>query len=351
MTNLTRSFLAVLLLSIAAAAAPLRIPAQALPYHAADIKSWVKPGLAASQNPLVYVSVLTGLTSGVTDIYEIANGSATLVGQLDQGGGGATAVDSQQNVYIIQANYDGNLYQQDSHVYVYAQGATQPFFDFDAPGFGAEAMTVGADGTVYMAGQLYPDVTSFGAMEFAGGSSNGQWLPADPRQPIYPTGAAVDPAGNLFVGWFGGPADPCLSGCVEELPAGKKKWKTRVPDLAANSLAAGPFALASNTVVLWTGIQGRFNYLETVLAGHKYPKEVAQLPPALFANGPLAAAINGDGTEVWGTETGLGGGPGSSVYQIDYPSGNVSFSFPVNDPQEFFLIIGFAVSPTYYPTK
>jgi hypothetical protein len=349
MKILTRSFLTLLLLCTVALAQPRRIPAQMLPYKALSSKSWIKPGVATSENPLVYVSVLTGLTSGVTDIYEISGGAANLVGQLDIGGGGAVAVDSQENVYVIEANYDGNLYQQDSHVYVYPRGSATSTFDFDAPGIGAQAMTVGADGTVYMTGQLYPNVNAFGAVKFAPGSTTPQTLPTDVQQPIYPTGLAVDSSGNLFAGWFGAAADPCMSGCVDSLLAGKKRWKNAVPDLAANSLAAGPFVLADGSLVFWTGVEGRFNYIETMHVGRKIPAQVTQLPPSLFGNGPLVASLNNDASEIWGTATGLSGAPGTNVYQIDYPSGNVSFSFPVNDPQEFFLIIGMAVSPTYYP--
>jgi hypothetical protein len=134
MSNLTRSFLAVLLLSSVVAAQPRRIPAHTLPYKSFGAKSWIKQGVDGSANPLVYVSVLTALTSGVTDIYEIADGNATLVGQLDIGGGGAVAVDAQQNVYVIQANYDDNLYQQDSHVYVYPRGTPPPHLISTHPG-------------------------------------------------------------------------------------------------------------------------------------------------------------------------------------------------------------------------
>ncbi|MGH9641518.1 MAG: hypothetical protein ACRD3Q_03760 [Terriglobales bacterium] len=349
MSNLTRSVLAALLLSSFVAAQPRHIPAGTLPYKSLGVASWIKSGVDTTSTPLVYVTVLTGLTSGVTDIYEIANGTATLVGQLDIGGGGPIAVDSQQNVYVIAANYDGNLYQQDSHVYVYPRGSITSTFDFDAPGFGAQAMTVDASGNVYMTGQLYPDTNSFGAMKFTAGGTTGQWLPADAQQPIYPTGLAVDSSGNLFAGWYGSSADPCWTGCVDELAAGKKKWKNTVPDLAANSMAAGPFALSDGSLVFWTGVEGRFNYIETIYPRHKTPTQVAQLPPDLFSNGPLTAALNEDGTEIWGTAWGFSGPPGTNVSEIDYPSGNVSFSFPVNDPQEFFLIIGMGVSPTYYP--
>jgi hypothetical protein len=352
MSNLIRSFLAALLFCVVAVAAPFRIPANALPDQSPDTENWVRAGIAASQNPLVYVTMLTGLHSGATEIYEIANGAATRVGHIYRGGGGALAVDSQQNVYIIEADYDQNLYERRSHVFVYPRGSAQPSRDFIAQGFGAQAMTVGVDGTVYMSGQLYPNINAFGAMKFAPGSSTGQWLPADAQQPIYPTGIAVDSSGNVFAGWLGSAADPCESGCIEELAPGKKKWTTRVPDLAANSLEAGPFVTADGSLIFWTGVETRFNFLETVSAGHRQPSlsQVAQLPPALFAFAPLAAALNGDGTEIWGTAIGLGGVPGSSVYQIDYPSGNVSLSFPVNDPKgRFFFIIGLTVSPIYYP--
>jgi hypothetical protein len=212
-------------------------------------------------------------------------------------------------------------------------------------------MTVGADGTVYMTGQLYPNVDAFGAMKFAAGGTAGEWLPSDAQQPIYPTGLAVDAGGNLFAGWFGSAADPCYSGCIQRLESGERQWKNSVPDLAANSMVAGPFVLANESLVFWTGVEGRFNYIETIRAGHKNSKQVAQLPPALFGNGPLVAALNDDGSEIWGTATGLSGPPETNVSEIDYPTGNVSLSFPVNDPDEFFLIIGMAVSPTYYPAQ
>jgi hypothetical protein len=352
MLRFTRLFLAVSLLSVLAfAAAPPRIPKGTLPLKGRTVQSWMKSGVATSENPLVYVSVLTSQTTGVTDIYEIADGAATLVGELNIGGGGPVAVDLQENVYVVAADYDDNLYQQNSQVFVYPRGSTESSFNFTASGFGAEAMTVGSDGTVYMTGPFYPNVNQYGGFKFAAGSSTGQALPTDPQQPIYATGLSLDANGNLFAGWFGGPNDPCLDGCVEKLSTNEKKWRNSIPDLAANALVAGPFELSNGSQVIWTGVEGRFNYVETLAEGHKQPSQLAQLPTALFANAPLAAALNSDGTEIWVTETGLGGGPGSNVYQVDYPSGNVSFSFAVNDPQEFFLIIGAAVSPTYFPEQ
>jgi hypothetical protein len=352
MLRFTRLFFVVSLLSVLAfAAAPSRIPKGTLPLQGRTVQSWIKPGVAASENPLVYVSVLTGLTTGVTDIYEIAGGAAALVGELNIGGGGAVAVDSRENVYVIAADYDDNLYQQNSAVYVYPRGSTESSFNFTASGFGAEAMTVGSDGTVYMTGPFYPNVSQYGGFKFAAGSTTGVALPADPQQPIYATGLSLDAGGNLFAGWFGGPADPCEAGCVEKLPAKGKNWSNSIPDLAANALSAGPFELSNGSQVIWTGLEGRFNYIETLTEGHREPSQLAQLPAALFANGPIVAALNSDGTEIWAAETGIGGGPGSNVYQVDYPSGNISFSFPVNDPPEFFLIIGAAVSPTYFPAQ
>jgi hypothetical protein len=352
MSKLASFFVAVFLMSVSAVATPRpHIPAKMFPTKGRPVQSWMKSTVAQTENPLVYVSVLTGLTTGVTDVYEIANGSATLVGQLNVGGGGAVAVDAEENVYIINADYDDNLYQQNSPVSVFARGSTDPFFTFQANGFAAEAMTVGPDGTVYMTGQMYPNTSTFGGMKFAAGSATRVALPTDTQSPIYPTGLALDASGNLFAGWYGAALDPCGSGCVEELVAGQKKWKNSVPDLAANALAAGPFELSNGSQVLWTGVAGRFNYIETLKAKRKNPSQVLPLPPALFTNGPLAASLSADGGDIWATETGLEAPPGSTIYEVDYPSGNLSTSFPVNDPDEFFLIIGMAASPTYYPAQ
>lgn len=361
MSKLAPVFVAVLLLCIVAVGAPLRIPDNILPYHSPDFKSWIRPYVANSQDTLVYVDVITSLTTGGTQIYDISNSSATLVGELNYGGGGALAVDSQQNVYVVQANYDQNFNPQDSHVYVFARGATQPFFDFDAPGFGAWAMTVGADGTVYMAGQLYPDTTTAAVMKFAPGNSIGQLLPSDKNQPQDPKGIAVDSAGNLFVGWQYGPegpprldpVTPCYFGCIESIAASQQgpggHWRTRVPELEASGLEAGPFAMANSSLMYWASNLGRYNYIITVPAKSQHPTQVAQLSPAMFPSDPWRAALNGDGTEIWGAMIGFLAGPGSSVYQIDYPSGNVSMSFPLVDPQPFYFAVSLAVSPTYYP--
>lgn len=367
MSRFAHTFIALLLFSVLAAGAPFRVPANSLPFHSPETESWVAASVAGSQDPLVYVSVISSLTSGATQIYDVANGSATYVGQLNRGGG-ATAVDSQQNVYVIEADYDQNFFQQRSHVYVYARGSSRPSRDFVAQGLGAQAMTVGADGTVYMAGQLYPNIYSFGVMKFPAGSSTGQWLPTDANQPIFPKGIAVDSAGNLFVGWESGfknlpredPSSPCYFGCIESIAPDRQSpdgghtpapWATRVPELEADGMEAGPFLKADGSLIFWTSKVGRYSYIETVSAKSQHPSQVAQLSPTLFLSDPWVAALNGDGTEIWGAAIGFLGGPGSTVYRIDYPSGSVSASFQLAEPKPFYFAVSLAVSPTHYPPQ
>src|SRR5689334_15341495 len=122
-----------------------------LPFAKSAPASWVSPRVRASEDQLVYVTYIVSLTSGATNIYDITPNGAQLVGTLDVGGGGPVAVDSQENAYVIQTNLDGNLYQLDAAVYEYARGSSQGTKLFDAPNLGAEAMTVGSDGTIYIA--------------------------------------------------------------------------------------------------------------------------------------------------------------------------------------------------------
>jgi len=122
-----------------------------IPFARAASAPWVAPRVQTSEDQLVYVTYVLSLTSGGTNIYDIAPGGPELVGVLDVGGGGPVAVDSQENVYVIQTNLDGNLYQLDAAVYRYARGSSEGTKLFDAPNIGAEAMTVAADGTVYIA--------------------------------------------------------------------------------------------------------------------------------------------------------------------------------------------------------
>lgn len=124
-------------------------------------------GLSVAQNTLVYVSFITGLNSGGTDVYQMTSGGAQLLGTTGQGGGGPVAVDSQQNMYTVEANMDDNLYQINSPVYISPAGSLQSSLLFTAQGIGAEAMTVGPDGTVYIAGMNYPDITTFAVMKFS----------------------------------------------------------------------------------------------------------------------------------------------------------------------------------------
>src|SRR5215469_16372934 len=80
-------------------------------------------GVAAAENPLVYVSFVTGLTTGGTNIYEITSGGANLIGTLSEGGGGPVAVDNQENVYVTGIGSGGFLV--DSTVFVYPRGSMQ----------------------------------------------------------------------------------------------------------------------------------------------------------------------------------------------------------------------------------
>jgi hypothetical protein len=304
----------------------------------------------AQQNTYVYVSFITGLNSGGTNVYQITSNGAQLLGTTGQGGGGPVAVDSQQNMYTVQADYDDSLYQIDSPIYVSPPGSTQSTHLFTAPGLGAEAMTVDSAGTVYIAGMNYPNVNTFSVWKFSPPDYQGQQLPMDTQAPSYPVGISLDAAGNLFVGWFNSsvnyPFGPCTSGCVEELPAGANGWQTRLPDLAANSMAAGPFALSNGSLVLWTAAPGRFNYFETVPANRSYPSQVIQASPNLVLNGGNPAlALQGDERELWVTGTGFGGPLGTNVTGIAYPGGNILTQFSVDAPADLIFITGIGVSP------
>jgi hypothetical protein len=334
-------------------AAPRRIPAGALPLSS-EVTSWMSPTASSSQNPLVYVSFVTGFTSGGTDIYEItSNGGkrqAQLIGALDKGGG-PVAVDAQQNVYVVEANLDDNLFQVDSAVFRYPRGSTQGELLFTAPnlgGFGEEAMTVAADGSVYIAGIVSNTVT-FSVVKFSPPSYAPQVLnTAD--SPSFPTGISLDASGNLFVGWLLSTSvfDPCRTGCITELPAGQTAWQVRVTDAPANDLLAGPLVATKGSLVFWTGTF-QFDYIETVPAAAQYPSQIFQIPPSLFPpTVGFALAFNAAGTELWATQALLGAGPGTNVLGFDYPSGTVDLTFPFQSQVPAF-ITGIAASPAHFP--
>lgn len=305
---------------------------------------------AAQQGDVVYTSLLTGLRSGVTDIYSIGANGATLTGRLDKGGGGPVAVDGQGDVYVIEANYDGNLFQQSTPVYVFAPGSRRPIRRFVAHGFGAQAMAIGADGTVYMAGPLYPDVNTYRVLKFAPGATRPTYLPIDHHDPTFPMGMAIDAGGDLLVGWLDGGtcqiAD--LVGCVDELAAGDSAWRVRLsPASAANDLDGGPLIAPDGQLVIHSSGLA-FSYISTIPVSGIAPSAVIQLPVGLFG-GQTALAFDGSGSTLWGLVTGLASD--DMVHSVAYPSGAVGLSFPVTAPHnEPFFAIGLAVSPPDIPS-
>jgi hypothetical protein len=308
--------------------------------------------VATAENPLVYVSFITGITSGGTNIYEITSGGAKLIGTLGKGGGGPVAVDAQENVYVVEADIGSTGYQMNSPIFVYPRGSMKGKHIFTAKNLGAEAMTVAADGTIYIAGQV-PNSNIFSVVKFAPPNYSRKVL-RTAQDPRYPTGISLDASGNLFVGWYTDTTSvyvPCYSGCIQELPAGQKKWQVRLPDLAANSMGAGPFATTNGSLVFWTYWPTSFDYIETVSSGRHYPSQLIQVLPSLFVNpgGNPALAFNGGGTELWATGTGVGATLGTNVVEIDYPSGKVPLTFPVTSPSNLGFLMGIAVSPAYFP--
>lgn len=305
---------------------------------------------ASGTGDVVYTSLVLGLTKGVTDIYSIGSGGATLLGRLDKGGGGPVAVDAQQNVYVIEANYDSSFFQQNTPVNVYAPGSTTPFRKFVAHGFGAQAMTIGPDGTVYMAGPLYPNTSTFRVLKFAPGATKPTYLPIDRHAPIYPLGIAVDAAGDVFVGWSSGGTCQIANfvGCVDELAVGDDVWRTRLsPASAVNDYEGGPAIALDGSLVLHTA-SFDFNYLSTVPSDGIAPSSVVGLPSSVLA-GQSQLAFDGSGSVLYGIVTGLGSD--NTVYGLNYPSGSVGVSFTVTAPHGApFFVTGLAASPANIPS-
>lgn len=305
---------------------------------------------SAAPNRLVYVSLITGLTSGVTNVYN-ATPNGQLVASLNRGGGGPIAVDAQRRVYVVDADYDSNFVEINSRIFVYPPGATKPSRLLVANNFGAQAMAVARDGTVYVAGSKYPSSGGSEVLAFGPGSKTPRALPVDPRQPYFSTGMAVDAAGDVFVGWFSGSGRCHLAetanfnGCVEELPAGQDKWKVRLSGVTANSLMGGPLLLSDGALVVHTAA-ANFNYLITYPSGRRIPLRVVPLS-VLPSNQESPMAFNAARNEIWGIQSGFSSN--NTLYGIDYPSGAVVASIPVNDGSSEFIVTGLAVSPAASP--
>lgn len=318
---------------------------------AAAILAGSATAASAAQGDVVYTSLLTGLNSGVTNVYSIGASRARLIGRIDKGGGGPIAVDAQQNLYVIQADYDSNLYQKNTPVLVYAPGGTTPIRRFVAHGFGAQAIAIGPDGTVYMAGPLYPRVDVFRVLKFAPGASVPTYLPVDHRFPTFPMGMTVDAAGDLLVSWLDGGTCQIsnLVGCVDELAAGGGGWRSRLsPVSAANGIDGGPLVAPDGQLVIHSNGLA-FSYVSTIPVGGIPPSAIVQLPIGMWG-GPTEFGFDASGTTLWGLTTGLSSD--GMVHSIAFPSGTLGLSFPVTLPHgKPFFAIGLAVSPASIPRR
>ena len=239
-----------------------------------------------------------------------------------------------KNVYVVQANYDSSGFVENSRIFIYAHGATNPHRTLYAPGIEALSMTVAPGrNRLHIAGQDFPNTSTFSIVKFPPGSQTEQILPADPRNPIFPTGISLDAAGNLFAGWLSG-GNRCsvvdLHGCVTDLPAGQNAWQLRLAaPSAANDIAGGPIVTSNGShILLTTGFN--YTYLETVRSDRKLPSQVISLSVIPCCAGGNVLLLDAAGDRVWAMQTFLGSS--STVYGIDYPGGQVSASFAVSAP-------------------
>jgi hypothetical protein len=314
----------------------------------APARSWMSPGVASSNTQLVYASLINSVSTGETNVYEVAGSTLKLVGQLAVGGGPIT-VDRDQNVYVSDTG--GDVLKWRAHtVYEFARGATKPKLVLH-PNRDAWNIVVAYDGTVYVAGASLGAKHLASIVRFAPGTTSGTPLPANfgALEDGEPTGMAVDSAGDLFVGWDDAGSPPqCNNVCVLELPAGKTSWQTLLSAHGpANSLIDGPFRDGSGNLVVFTDNLHQ-QLMLTFVPGGLMPTRAVVIP---LATGPLfAAALDAGGRSLWGENTLFNTSTPYTIYRLDYPSGTVALSFPI--PQSTTSIPadeGIAVSPAFYP--
>ncbi|HTU82146.1 MAG TPA: hypothetical protein VMF61_08455 [Candidatus Acidoferrales bacterium] len=342
---------------------PVRGPAARLarlPQSRPAFRSWIAPGLAHSSAPLIYASVITSVSSGQTNIYEESSSGSptlTLVGELNEGGG-PVAVDSQQNVYVAESGKNVLGFSQ-RNIYVYARGSTTPMRVLKNPRTMTWALAVTKDGTVYAAGYDVPASAHPSHVKaFRPGSTTGKLLPNDAAvAPASIGGIAIDPQGDLAVGWQPYSSSPAtcnasgpLLGCLTTYSPGSKTWTTQLQAGSAISgySGAGPAFDAKGRAVVSVFSNGvtPVEYLLAYPPGSSIPSHATSLS---FANLPVFGLTFGDGGSalwVYGT---LFNAP-SEIWKLAYPNGNVELAYPV--PQNSIDLLapnGVAVSPPFAP--
>lgn len=142
------------------------------------------------------------------------------------------AVAGPGNLYVATGAYE---------VLVYTRGSNYPSETLSDPGYFANAVAVGSDGTVYVANLFRPLRGSRqgpgNVLAYAPGSTEPNKVLTDPHF-FYVTGVAVNKAGDLYVSYDEGTAkDPTRTGRVAEFSAGRIHAKEiiKVPGPRDNS--------------------------------------------------------------------------------------------------------------------
>jgi hypothetical protein len=326
------------------------------------ITAWVHAS-ATSTSPLVYVSLVTGIDSGITNIYQPSGSTLQLVGQLPVGGG-PVAVDSAQNVYVTDfGNLSSNQGYPQTQTFVYARGATTPKLVLQTTPFSTEAITVAHDGTVYEVGPpaAYQPLQ---IMKWAPGATTGALLPSDPALPGTAANIAVDSSGNVILGvrlaqsdssgiYHGSDCVPVggVRGCIRELAAGSSTWTPFVPyGSAATNINVGPL-LGNGEVVVGDNEGGMFyDILVAFPNGSQTPSRIIPLDAASVDAQSLT--FGSDGTTLWAINSFsvFSATLSPRIWELGYPSGSVLMTYVL--PQSTLLLPfsnAIAVSPAYYP--